>query len=69
MLENWGIPMDRIHVLLRDNAFNMKVCICMLESSTALCFIYTFQLTFKDSLFLKNNISVLIAKARQTVGH
>ena len=61
--------MDRIHVLLRDNAFNMKAGICMLESSTAFCFIHTLQLIFKDSLFLENNISVLIAKARQTVGH
>jgi len=69
VLENWGIPMDRIHVLLRDNAFNMKAGICMLESSTAFCFIHTLQLIFKDSLFLENNISVLIAKARQTVGH
>ena len=61
--------MDRIHILLRDNAFNMKAGICMLESSTAPCFIHTFQLINKDSLFLENIISVLIAKARQTVGH
>ena len=61
--------MDRIHVLLRDNAFNMKAGICMLKSSTAFCFIHTLQLIFKDSLFLENNISVLIAKVRQTVGH
>ena len=69
MLENWGIPMDRIHVLLRDNAFNMKAGICMLESSTAFCFIHILQLMFKDSLFLENNISVLIAKAHQTISH
>ena len=61
--------MDRIHVLLCDNAFIMKAGIYMLESSTAFCFIHTLKLIFKDSLFLKNNISVLIAKARQTVGH
>ena len=61
--------MDRIDVLLRDNAFNIKAGICKLESSTAFCFIHTLQSTFKDSLFLENNISVLIAKARQTVGH
>ena len=47
VLENWGIPMDRIHVLLRDNAFNMKAGICMLESSTAFCFIHTLHLMFK----------------------
>ena len=63
MLENWSIPMDRIHILLRNNAFNMKAGICMLESSTAPCFIYTFQLINKDSLFSENIISVLIAKA------
>ena len=43
MLENWGISMDRVHVFLRDNAFNMKAGICMLESSSAPCFIHTFQ--------------------------
>ena len=69
MLENWGIPMDSIHVLLCDNAFNMKAGICMLEPSTAFCFIHTLQLIFKNSLFLENNISLLIAKARQTVYH
>ena len=29
MLENWSIPMDRIYILLRDNAFNMKAGIIM----------------------------------------
>ena len=69
MLENWGISTDRVHVFLRDNAFNMKAGICMLESSSAPCFIHTLQLIIKDSLFSENKISVLIAKARQTVEH
>ena len=69
MLENWGIPIDRTHVFLRDNAFNMKAGICMLESSSAPCFIYTFQLIIKNLLFSESNISVLIANARQTVRH
>ena len=47
--------MDRIYVFLRDNAFNMKAGICMLESSTAPCFIHTLQLIIKDSLFSKIN--------------
>ena len=68
MLENSGIPTDRNHVFLRDNAFNMKAGICMLESSSAPCFILTLQFIIKGSLFLENNISVLIAKARQTHG-
>ena len=41
MLENWGIPIDRIDVFLRESAFNMKAGMCMLESSSALCFIRT----------------------------
>ena len=68
-LKNWSYPIDRIHVFLLDNAFNMKAGIRMLESSTSPCFIHTFQLIIKDSLFSENIISVLIAKARQTVGH
>ena len=69
MLENWGIPMDRIHVFLRDNAFNMKAGICMLETSSVPFFIHTFQLIIKGLLFSENNISVLIAKARQNFRH
>ena len=33
------------------------------------CFVHTLQLKIKDSLLSESNISVLIAKARQTVGH
>ena len=69
MLKNWGISMDRVHVFLRDNAFNMKVGICMLEFSSAPCLIHLLQLIIKDSLFSENKISVLIAKACQTVEH
>ena len=63
MLENWDININR------DNAFNMKAGMLLLESSSVPCFIHTLQLIIKDSLFTENNISVLIAKARQTVGH
>jgi len=41
----------------------------MLESSSAPFFIHTLQLIIKDLLFSENNISVLIAKTRQTVRH
>ena len=53
MLENRGIPIDRIHVFLRENAFNMKAGVCILESSLAPCFIRTLQLIIKGSLFKK----------------
>ena len=61
--------MNRIHVFLRDNAFNMKAGMLMLESSSAPCFIHTLQLIIKDSLFSECNKGLLIAKARQTIGH
>jgi len=60
--------MNRIHVFLRDNAFKMNAGMLLLESFSAPCFIHTLQLIIKDSLFSENYISVLIAKARQTVG-
>ena len=41
----------------------------MLESSSAPFFINTLQLIIKDLLFSENNISVLIAKGRQTFRH
>ena len=58
MLENWGIPIDHIHVFLCNNSFNMKAGMCMLESSSAPCFIRTLQLITKGLLFFENNISV-----------
>ena len=69
---NINIPafmLNCIHVFLRDNAFNMKAGMLMLESYSAPCFIHTLQLIIKGSLFSESNISVLIAKARQTIGH
>ena len=69
MLEIWGIDMNRIRVFQRDNAFNMKAGMLMLESSSAPCFIHTLQVIIKHSLHSENNISVLITKARQTIGH
>ena len=54
---------------MRDNAFNMKASVLFLESFLASCFIYALQMITKSSLFSGNNIKVLIAKARQTVGH
>ena len=69
MLENWDITINSAHVFLHDNAFNMKAGMLLLESFSVPCFIHTLQLIIKDSLFTENNISVLIAKARQTVGH
>ena len=53
----------------RRHSFNIKAGICVLESSSAPCFVQTLQLIIKDSLFSENNRSVLIAKTRQTVGH
>ena len=41
MFENWDIPIDRILIFLRDNAFNMEASICMLESFSAPRFIHT----------------------------
>ena len=68
MLESWGINVNRILVFLRDNAFNMKAGMLMLESSLATCFIHTLKLIIKDSLSPESKISVLIAKAL-TIGH
>ena len=67
MLEKWSISMNRIHVFLRDNAFNMKAGMLGLESSSAPCFIHTLQLIIKGSLISESNLSV--GKACQTVGH
>ena len=51
--------MNRVHVFLRDNAFDMKAGIVLLDSSSATCFIHTIQLMIKDSLFSENKISVI----------
>ena len=50
-------------------AHNMKARMLLLESSSAPCFIHMLQLIIKGSLFSESEISVLIAKACQTIGH
>ena len=61
--------MNHIDVFLQNNAFNMKAGMLMLELSSAPCFIDMLQLIIKDSFFSEKNISVLIAKACQTISH
>ena len=51
--------MSRVHVFLRDNAFDMKAGIVLLDSSSAPWIIHTIKLMIKDLLFSENNISVI----------
>ena len=58
MLENWGISMYRVHVFIRDNAFNIKAGMLFLESSSAPCFIHMLQLIIKDLLLKRKTTYV-----------
>lgn len=69
MLSNWSINLDRVHLVVRDNAYNMRLGMSLLNTNSLPCFIHTLQLVIKDSLFEDVDIKLMLAKARKICGH
>ena len=69
MLESWGIPQERVHLVISDNASNMVKA--MQEASLAHfgCFAHSLQLVVKDGLLSQRAITDIIAICRSIVGH
>ncbi|KAJ8912831.1 hypothetical protein NQ315_014414 [Exocentrus adspersus] len=69
ILESWSIEKDKVHILLRDNAQNMKKgCIdCGINSEG--CFIHSLQLVITGALKVHRTVTDTIASSRRIVGH
>ena len=69
MLLDWKIDSKKVHVILRDNAANMKKAMDQLQVSSLGCFAHTLQLIVHEGLLSQRAVSDALAKGRQVVGH
>ena len=67
MLQKWRINHNQVHLIVRDNAYNMRLGMVLSNIALTPCFIHTLQLIIKDSLFADEDIEVLLSKARKIV--
>ncbi|CAH1956043.1 unnamed protein product [Acanthoscelides obtectus] len=69
LLEQWKLDKDQIHIILADNAANMKKGLSDARIKYQSCFVHTLQLTIKDSLGCQRSVTDIIIKARRIVSH
>ena len=69
MLVQWKIPKSNIHVVLRDNASNMKKAMDEMDVPSLGCFAHTLQLVVHEGLLSQRSVSDALANGRKIVGH
>ncbi|XP_036950720.1 zinc finger BED domain-containing protein 4-like [Acanthopagrus latus] len=69
MLNNWGIEKKRVHVILRDNAANMKRAMLDMGVQSLGCVAHTLQLVVHEGLLSQRSVTDTLANARKIVGH
>ncbi len=69
MLDGWKIPIAKVHVILRDNASNMKKVMDDLGVPSLGCVVHSLQLVVNEGLLSQRSVSDAIASARKIVGH
>lgn len=69
MLDRWGIEKSRIHVIVRDNARNMKKAMDDMEVKNVGCLAHTLQLAVHEGLLSQRSVVDTLATARKIIGH
>ncbi|XP_065150533.1 zinc finger BED domain-containing protein 4-like [Paramisgurnus dabryanus] len=69
ILDKWHIPLNKVHVILRDNASNMKKAMENMGVRSLGCFAHSLQLVVNEGLLSQRSVSDAIAIGRQIVGH
>ncbi|XP_065111239.1 zinc finger BED domain-containing protein 4-like [Paramisgurnus dabryanus] len=69
ILVKWHIPLNKVHVMLRDNASNMKKAMDNMGVRSLGCFAHSLQLVVNEGLLSQRSVSDAIAIGRQIVGH
>ncbi|KAJ4931029.1 hypothetical protein JOQ06_025329 [Pogonophryne albipinna] len=69
MLAKWDIDNDKVHVVMRDNAANMKKAFADMGVQSLGCFAHTLQLVVIQDLLAQRSIIDAVANARKLVGH
>ncbi|XP_054723792.1 zinc finger BED domain-containing protein 4-like [Uloborus diversus] len=69
MLEEWGIPKQNVHCMVRDGGSNMKLACTLSEINNIDCTAHQLNLVFKDAIKKVDAISLLLTKCRKIAGH
>ena len=69
MLNQFHIPLNKVQVILRDNASNMKKAMDKMGVRSLGCFAHTLQLVVDEGLLSQRSVSDAIAVGRHIVGH
>ena len=65
MKDDWYIPETNCHLLIRDNAANIRLGAELSNFNSESCFIHTLQLTLNDGIFHKEWLETLLATAER----
>lgn len=68
-MQQYNIPNNKIHVIVRDNAANMAAGVAMAEYESLPCFLHTLQLVLNDAIFEQRYVKDLTSVCKQIVGH
>ena len=69
MFRSWGIPTEKVHVILRDNAKNMVKAMKDAGVPSLPCMAHTLQLVVNKGVLSQRSISDITAAGRRIVGH
>ncbi|XP_076838907.1 zinc finger BED domain-containing protein 4-like [Brachyhypopomus gauderio] len=69
MIDEWEIPFDKVHVMLSDNAANMKKAMGSMKVCNLGCFAHTLQLIVNEGLLSQRSLNDALTKCRQIIGH
>ncbi len=69
MLVKWNISKSCVHVILRDNASNMKKAMDEMGVSSLGCFAHSLQLVVHEGLLSQRSVSDALANCRKIIGH
>ena len=69
MLDSWEIPMNKVHLVLRDNGANMVKAMRDASLPAIGCFAHTLQLVVHDGVLSQRAVNGLLAVCRKIVGH
>ena len=68
-LESFEIPLSKIHLIVTDNASNMKAAVKNSGMASIPCFIHTLQLCVHDSIFSQKTIKEILSLCRGITSH
>lgn len=68
-LDKWQIPLSKVHVILRDDASNMRKAMDNMGVRSLDCVAHTMQLVINEGLVSQRSVSDAVASGRHTVAH